>query len=56
MNFNKLIQLFAPIIILAIPPLLKTSLGPDEKNYLHYGEIFLSSLNYEFIKGHPFLG
>lgn len=53
MNLSILIKVLAPITILAIPPLLKTSLGPDEKNYLHYGEIFFSSLIYEFVKGHP---
>jgi len=54
-NFNKVIQVFLPIAILAIPPLIKTSLGPDESNYLHYGEKFLSSGIYEFIKGQPFM-
>jgi len=53
-TFEKLTKAFVPIVILAIPPLIKTSLGPDENNYLHYGEIFLSDGTYEFIKGHPF--
>ena len=54
MTLNKFPTLFLPIVILAIPPIVKSTIGPDETNYLNYGKIFLYEGIYEFVKGHPF--
>lgn len=49
-------EIILPFFILLIPLFLKTSLGPDEQNYIHYGKQLLETGSYSFIKGHPFTG